>query len=449
VYLHSQQWVGAVVEAKRSQALGVTDPLAAAAIGLAYVELGEFTRARPWLERVGERVQGNARLLLALGKCLRAAEAWDEAYEAFSSAVRLAPTSADAAYELGVTCVVLGQLEAAEAELRRACQLDPASTEAYFELGCILLNHRKCYAEALLCNQMALQASPGHFGAAVNAAAALMNLNRSREAEPLLRRAIRSIPREAVAWRLMGDVQLLAGRREQALDVFERALHIGPPDERVLLALRDASEKVGDRAALLRRLTRLLKIHRRWPLLHAVAGMTLHDLNHYDKADAAYGRARRLGLHEPWLYLSHSRLLCKAGRPHDAARLLRRSLVRWPDNLELAYHLGLTYVGQQRPVEAQRIFARISRRDPNHAEAAYLAGDLLMQRGRKFYRRAAAYFLHTINLAPNHTDALWNLAAIHHCWRRIPQARHYLARAEAAGARDPRLPQFKRALGLA
>jgi len=113
------------------------------------------------------------------------------------------------------------------------------------------------------------------------------------------------------------------------------------------------------------------------------------------------------------------------------------------------HFLGLTYVGQQRPVEAQRVFARLTRLQPHDAEAAYLAGDLLMQQGPQKYRRAARYMRRTIEIDPNHEDALWNLAAIYHKWRRLNLARQYLARAEAAGVRDPRLQNFKRALGMA
>jgi tetratricopeptide (TPR) repeat protein len=447
--LDCRQWTGAVVEAKRSQALGVTDPTAAAVIGLAYVELGQFDRAKPSLERVGQPLHRNARLLTALGKCHRAASAWEEARQAFAAAAKLAPQSATVAFELGVACAALGRLDDAEAELRRACQLDPSRADACFELGCVLLNHRKRYREALLCNQKALQVDPNHWGATVNCAASLINLNRAAEAEPLLREAIRVNPRQGVAWRLMGHVHVQAGRLQQAMDVLEHGLKSGPLDEQMLYLLRDAGEKLGDREALLSRLNRLLALHRRWALLHALTGVTLHDLNRFDEAAAAYRRATRLGLHEPWLYLNQCRLLCRSGRPQDATRIVRRGLSRWPDNLELVYHLGLTYIGQQRPVEAQRILARLARKDPSHAEAAYLAGDLLMQRGHKYYRGVVPYFHHVIELDPNHKDALWNLAAIYHYWRRIPEARHYLARAEAAGARYPRLQEFKRSLGLA
>jgi len=443
------QWTGALVEAKRGRTLGVTDPIVAAVMGLACVELGQFDRARASLASVGPSLQSNARLLIALGRCHRAAGDWEEARRVFAAAVRLAPHSAPAAFEHGVACAARGRLDEAEEELRRAGRLDPAHADAYFELGCIQLNHRQHYREALWCNQKALEIDPNHWGANVNCAASLLGLNRAAEAEPFLRRAVRVNPRQAVAWRLLGCALGQTGRLQESLDVLEHGLKLAAPDDQMLQWLRDAGEKLGDREALLARFDRLLRVHRRWALLHAMRGMTLHDLNRFDPAEKAYRRAARLGLHEPWLCLNHCRLLCKAGRPHEATRVVRRGLARWPDNLELVYHLGLTYLGQQRPVEAQRIFARLAQRDPNNAEAAYMAGDLLMQRGRKYYRRVVAYLQRVIELQPNHADALWNLAAIYHCWRRVPEARHFLVRAEAAGARDPRLVEFKRSLGLA
>jgi tetratricopeptide (TPR) repeat protein len=443
------QWNGAVVEAKRSQALGVINLNATAVMGLAYVELGQFDRARSALNQVGPSLQGNARLLTALGKCHRAVSAWHEAHQAFAAAAKLAPQSAKVALELGVALGASGQLDDAETELRRACQLDPSYADAYFELGCILLNHRKRYRESLLCNQKVIELNPNHWGANVNCAASLINLNLAAEAEPLLRCAIRIDPRQPVAWQLMGCIHLQASRFQPAMDVLEHGLKLaGTPGEQMLYMLREAGEKVGDREALLARLNRLLKAHRRWALLHAMKGITLHDLNRFSEAGASYKLAMRLGLHEPWLYLNQYRLLCKDHRPQDAMRVIRRGLARWPDNLELVYHLGMAYFGMNRPIEAQRVFARLFQRDPRHAEAAYLAGDLLMQRGRKFYRRAVAYYHCVIELDPNHRDALWNLAAIYQCWRRIPEARHYLARAEAAGARYPRLQEFKRSLGM-
>lgn len=218
-------------------------------LAMAYRGLGELERAReqlalrgtvgprpddPLLERVHERLRGEVAHGLR-GRMAFAAGSDAEAAEAFGKAVEAAPESATARVNYAAVLARLGQLNAAQQQLRAGLSFAPDSPTVHFNLG--LLLHDDAPEQAL-----------AHFEA-----------------------ALASRPTDADARRELAMLQRRLGHREEARAHLDVLLQDSLADEQALLEQASLLVEEADYAAA----TELLeRAHRDFP----TRGLTAHAL---------------------------------------------------------------------------------------------------------------------------------------------------------------------------
>jgi protein O-mannosyl-transferase len=106
---------------------------------------------------------------------------WRDDRSLYESSVKTAPDSSWGHYNLGVALVKGGDVTAAEREFQRAVALNPAHSDAFFQLASIRLE-RGSYQEAEHYLTMALREDPGNAEAMFNLALLLERVGRPREA---------------------------------------------------------------------------------------------------------------------------------------------------------------------------------------------------------------------------------------------------------------------------
>lgn len=203
-----------------------------------------------------QRVQVRESLGLA-GQRLASGEL-DAAEAEARKALRLDPGSADAHTLLGVVESQRGRTEAAGQHYRRAAELAPDRGDVLNNYGAWLCSHGYA-AEALVWLDRAL-AAPGYrtpASALANAGGCALKSGQRERAERDLRRALEIEPRNAYALTSMAEYQYAQGRYFEARAFSERRLAAAPADASVLQLAARIEDRLGDRAAASRYQQRL------------------------------------------------------------------------------------------------------------------------------------------------------------------------------------------------
>lgn len=144
-----------------------------------------------------------------------------------NEAIRLNPDFAPAYFGIGQLFHRQGDLDRAIENYRRAIARAPAYAEANYRLGMALEQQGKL-AEAADAYRVAVGAKPEEFDYRFTLGRCLAGLGQLDEAIFNLKEATRINPNVALAWRLLGVVQLKAGRQEDAVNSAQRALALDP-----------------------------------------------------------------------------------------------------------------------------------------------------------------------------------------------------------------------------
>jgi arylsulfatase A-like enzyme/Tfp pilus assembly protein PilF len=209
---------------------------------------GHFSEARQDLERILAADGDNSVFIGQLGEVCRRSGDLPRAIELYRQAVRLAPTDADAHYNLAVTLQEAGRQEEAFEALSRAIQLDPRRPEAHNALGIALLA-RGDLENALDQFRTATSLDAHNARAFNNLGNVLRDLKQLDEAEPAYRRAIELAPGYADSWNGLGALEVQRGHFARAIECFDKALAISPTLHEARLNRGIAAELSGDRPA--------------------------------------------------------------------------------------------------------------------------------------------------------------------------------------------------------
>jgi tetratricopeptide (TPR) repeat protein len=155
-------------------------------------------------------------------------------------ALELGPDLAEAHASRGLAVSLSKRYEEAEQEFQTAIRLNPKLFDAHYFYGRALLQQGK-YAGAVTQYQEASRVRPEDYQAALLSAPPLRSLNRTADAEKLLRQGVELAqkhlelnPDDVRALYLSAGALIQLGERERALEWARRALALDPEDSAVL-----------------------------------------------------------------------------------------------------------------------------------------------------------------------------------------------------------------------
>lgn len=150
-----------------------------------------------------------------------------EAIGAFENALELRPRFGEAAWQLGVAKYAIGDLEGALADLRQAVAFKPSLAEARFWLGTLLQQLGRTDEAVAAFRKTRSVAGTSGLGWLAEARA-LWLIGDDAGVERAARRATIVDPRNADAHAVLGGVHADAGLFDEAARCFERALDLDP-----------------------------------------------------------------------------------------------------------------------------------------------------------------------------------------------------------------------------
>lgn len=254
----------------------------------------------------------------------------------------LDPANVNLLNSLGVAYTQLMRPRMAQQCFEAALHHEPGNFMALFNLGFLYL-HRQETAKALDCFERALASNDHHFDLLLQLGKLYCRQKRFAEAAKLLGRCVTDARVEerrngdrAAAWRLLGEAHAGLGKHKKAILAFQKALSLNHRDAQALSMLGElyAREKEGDEIAR--------------SLCQEAVALDGGQSEHW----------RRLA----WVQWTR-------GEADAAIGSLRHCLQLDRKNSAALFWLARIYREQGRLKEAHRLYEKVLRLQPNHAEA--------------------------------------------------------------------------------
>ncbi|HEY1108377.1 MAG TPA: tetratricopeptide repeat protein [Opitutaceae bacterium] len=217
-------------------------------------------------------------------------------------------------------------------------------------------------------------------------------------------------PSSARAHNNYGQALFRAGRLDEAVASYERALAIQPKYPETHYNLGVARMRQGDAARAIAHYDTALRHEPDYPEALNNLGNALAQLGRHEEALARYAEAVK---RRPSFAEAHNNLgnaLLQAGRGEEAQAAFRTAGRLRPDNAETHYNLGNALAASGRMTEALVEFRAALAVRPAYAEAHTNAGNALLALNRP--AEALAHYEQAIADSPNLPDAHFNLGTL-------------------------------------
>ena len=196
---------------------------------------GDLDAALATLEGLAEAEPDLAPIHAALGDTFRRAERCEEAIDSYTAAIDLVDTSQSRYWFLHYTRAICYHLTdnwpPAEADFRRALELNPDQPQVLNYLGYSLVEQRRNFDEALDMIERAVAARPDSGYIVDSLAWVYYRLGRFEEAVEPMERAAELLPTDPIINDHLGDVYWMVGRKREARFQWHRALSLDPEEE--------------------------------------------------------------------------------------------------------------------------------------------------------------------------------------------------------------------------
>ncbi len=172
---------------------------------------------------------------------------------------------------------------------------------------------------------------------------------------------------------------------ERAEAVARRAVALKPTSIEALTALGGALAEGGKNLEAIRTLRKAVTIAPNFDLAWDLLGYTYHYAGLLDLAESAYDRSIELNPTTIRVHWMHARMHLYQGRPQEAEQEMRRVLANNPDQFKALSYLGEFLYYEDKPNEAEPVFARAIELGRNTGDDSpfLLAGFLYASRGER------------------------------------------------------------------
>lgn len=315
-------------------------------IAKAHHENRRLTEAEAIYLEILENQPEHGDALYYLGLCLRQRGDLDGAAKSMLAAFAHGAARGNRLNNLGAIFQALGRAEPAEAEFRKAIELQPELAEAHTNLGALLqVGGRLDAAEA--CYREAIAADPAFFAAHNNLGTLLRSQGRLDEAREIARRAVDLDPGSAKAHNNLGIILHEQKQFMAAFECFKQAVSI---DSTYAEAFNNM-------------------------------GSLFRDENRLDGAVASFEKAIAL---DPNLADAHNNLGAvrqRQGRYDDALACFEQALQLAPNFSPALTNIGAVHHRMNRNDQAMVYFQRAMEIDPNYPEVHFNMSEVLLLTG--------------------------------------------------------------------
>jgi tetratricopeptide (TPR) repeat protein len=278
------------------------------------------------------------------------------------------PNQFDALHARGLTELQRGNHEAGVGLITAALRANPASVEAWANLG-LALGALEHHDEAVASFDRALAIRPAFAEVLCSRAVALGKLGRHDQALAGFERALALRPDYAEALYNRGVTLGNLGRHAQAVESYDRTLARDPAHARALNNRGVALGELDRNEEAIASFDRALVVRPDFTEALLNRGLTLADLGRHEEAIADYDRALAVDPDHAEALFNRGTSLASRNRPLEALASFDKAIVARPDWADALCNRAVALVSLNRQAEAIATFERATAIEPGHPEA--------------------------------------------------------------------------------
>lgn len=345
----------AEVEFLNAKKMGADRLLIDIPLARTYNQLGKFNELLAEIDPTGHVSAEAAQIEVLRGRAYMGLAQYEQAEEAFSTALRIDPQVEGALTGQAIVYLSQGKIDQAKAVLDESAALNPAAAETWFLKGRIAY-HQKQLRPAVAYFTQALEADPEYSEARVTRVACLLDLGQLEQAQQDLDLLMAQPVAEPMANYLQAVVHSRNGdsaKAKQSLALAMNTLDSIPPE---LLASN--------------------------PQIMLLAGTITYDQGNFEAAGKhlesyltrypGHARARQM----------MTRVLLVRNQPDKAREVLAPLIVQRPDDPALQLLMGQIHLALGDSAAAARLFSRVAARRPDDAAMQMQLAQSLIQAGQ-------------------------------------------------------------------
>ena len=346
------------------------------------------------LHAKGVKFLAGTALALSLMPChgLKAQQASGKHAPAQSSAAK------DVRFAKAQMLLAQGNFDQARQELQEQLKLNPSRIEAWNLLG-IAYGGLKDYPHAVESLKQALRLSPSSAKTHTNLGNLYVTFNQLELGEKEFRRALTLSPGDRDANYNLGLLLIAKAAPAAAIPYLER---VHPPSLESRLNLIRAYLRAGRRALALKSAGELSAANQSSLQLHFTLGVLLAEEKQYPAAQRELELARTLAPENFEVLYNLGQSYLRSGEYQKAELELNRALKLKPDSAETLYLLGQTAFDRSRPLDALDLLMRAHKLAPDNADIIFLLARVSMT--QNYYEDTIPLLESGIKIAPQRAD---------------------------------------------
>lgn len=403
-------------ELERALAITPSDRSAQLDLALAYEQNGEARKALPWFAKLdaASRIEKhtlppyvlasyartlaatqqfpvavakmkeavtsdpqNAEWLDELGSLYAQHQDWNDARQAFTTALQLNPDSAMTHLHLGITLQAEQQPGALD-ELEKASHLAPQNAAITLQWGQALASAGED-SQAIPVLRHALELDPSLTATTYQLGLALQRSKKPQDAIPFLQKAAAADPENGEVLTNLGMALCQAQQANDAVPILQRAATVAPDNATTHQNLAAAYIQLNQFDDAVAQLRAALKISPNAPQLHYNLGLAFKMQDDAANAIPELETAEKLDPSAPEPPYVLGVLYLQAGRYTDAARELNLSLKQHPENGDGWAMLGNVYSNLDKLAEATTALREAIRQLPQQPAPHLTLASVLMK----------------------------------------------------------------------